>query len=154
MRAKIWVQLGKLTFWLGWPVLWFYLRHGWRTRVLVVADDQLLMVKSWLGSGSWGLPGGGLHNGEQPKAGALRELREETGLKLKPNQLKLLYQDRALYHGLSFRYYCFVVELSKVQAIHKQYLEISQAAWRPINELSQAEVTGACWQALTAWKQA
>jgi 8-oxo-dGTP diphosphatase len=31
------------------------------------------------GAGLWTLPGGGLHFGEDPEAGALREVREETG---------------------------------------------------------------------------
>jgi ADP-ribose pyrophosphatase YjhB (NUDIX family) len=30
--------------------------------------------------GAWTLPGGGIHFGEHPEAGALRELQEETGL--------------------------------------------------------------------------
>ena len=30
--------------------------------------------------GAWTLPGGGIHHGEHPEEGALRELHEETGL--------------------------------------------------------------------------
>jgi ADP-ribose pyrophosphatase YjhB (NUDIX family) len=32
------------------------------------------------GTGLWTLPGGGLHFGEEPRAGAIREVEEETGL--------------------------------------------------------------------------
>ena len=38
------------------------------------------MSESTLSPGSWTLPGGGLDFGEDPEAGALRELGEETGL--------------------------------------------------------------------------
>jgi 8-oxo-dGTP diphosphatase len=44
---------------------------------------QVLLVRIAVGypaAGKWTLPGGGLHFGEHPEAGALRELAEETGL--------------------------------------------------------------------------
>ncbi|MEO8784767.1 MAG: NUDIX hydrolase [Candidatus Saccharimonadales bacterium] len=153
MRKKVWPQLGKLTFWLGWPALWVYLRIGWRTRILVVADGKLLLVKSWLGTSQWGLPGGGLHAKEEPVAGALRELKEETSLKLNPDQLKFLYKGKAHHHGLGFRYWCYVVELPKPLPIRKQQLEITNVAWRPIANLAEDSVTGETWAALAAWKQ-
>ena len=154
MRHRTWPQLGKLTFWLSWPGLWVYLRIGWRTRLVVVADGQLLMVKSWLGTDSWGLPGGGLHRKEQPVSGALRELSEETGLKLKPPQLKLLYKGWARYHGLGFKYWCYGAELPKPTTLRRQHLEITNVAWRPLSELTEETVTGDVWAALMAWKQA
>ncbi len=39
-------------------------------KVLVVKEDQ----------DTWSLPGGGLHHGEQPQEGILRELKEELGV--------------------------------------------------------------------------
>lgn len=150
---RVWPQLGKIVFWLSWPALWVYLRIGWRTRVLVVADGKLLMVKSWLGTNQWGLPGGGLHKNEDPTAGALRELREETGVKLKADQLKFLYKGKAQHHGLGFRYWCYVAELPKSVPIHKQQLEITNVAWRPIVSLTEDSLTGESREALMAWKQ-
>ncbi len=42
------------------------------------------------GEGTWTMPGGKLDFGEDLKKGALREVLEETGLKLKPKDLKLI----------------------------------------------------------------
>ncbi|MEK7426482.1 MAG: NUDIX domain-containing protein [Actinomycetota bacterium] len=47
-------------------------RHPDRCRVMVFERSD--------GAGSWQLPQGGLDAGEEPLAGAWRELREETGL--------------------------------------------------------------------------
>jgi ADP-ribose pyrophosphatase YjhB (NUDIX family) len=50
---------------------------------LCVREGQLLLARMASGrvdAGRWTLPGGGLAWGEDPAAGALRELAEETGL--------------------------------------------------------------------------
>ncbi len=51
---------------------------------LIVDDSrQILLVRiapGYAAVGQWTLPGGGLNFGEEPAAGALRELQEETGL--------------------------------------------------------------------------
>ena len=51
--------------------------------VCVDADDRLLLCRLSAvteAPGSWTLPGGGIDFGEHPERGAVRELREETGL--------------------------------------------------------------------------
>ena len=60
-----------------WRIAKPYLRG---CRVLALDDEgRVLLVRHAYGSGWWMAPGGGLSRGEAPIAGALRELREETG---------------------------------------------------------------------------
>jgi 8-oxo-dGTP pyrophosphatase MutT (NUDIX family) len=49
-------------------------------------EGQLLLLRQPPGPG-WSLPGGLLDRFEEPAAGALRELAEETGVRLEPSQL-------------------------------------------------------------------
>ena len=50
---------------------------------ILVEDGKVLLVKEVLRERSrWNLPGGGLEPGETIEAGLIRELREETGLRL------------------------------------------------------------------------
>lgn len=47
--------------------------------VILSRAPRVLLVQKW--DGRWGLPGGGIRRGESPRAAALRELEEETGLR-------------------------------------------------------------------------
>ncbi len=52
--------------------------------VIVVKDDRLLLLKRKAvhGAGTWSTPGGHLEFGESPEACAVREVEEETGVKI------------------------------------------------------------------------
>ncbi len=63
--------------------------------VLVVHERRLLLVRrafepyqDW-----WDVPGGFLHDGEHPEAGAMREIREETGLTVRLTGLVGIFMD-------------------------------------------------------------
>jgi len=151
---KLWQKIGNLAFWLSYPLLQVYLRIGWRTRVLVIHEEHLLVVKGWLGNGrQWQLPGGGVHHGEPHAEAACREVFEETGVKAKPNDLKLLYQDRSRQHGLSVRYSCYALIMQTRAAVQKQAIEITEIAWLPLLEITKANATKETYQAVQTWLQ-
>ncbi len=69
---------------------------------------RVLLIRHSYGSGNWMLPGGGIARRETPLAAALRELAEETGLKLsQPRCLMVL--EEALY-GTVNRVHMFIGE--------------------------------------------
>jgi 8-oxo-dGTP pyrophosphatase MutT (NUDIX family) len=147
-----WKKLGILSYWLSWPGLYLYLRFSRRTRVVIVYKDKVLLVKGWLGSGKWILPGGGLHKKEQPAAGAAREVREETGIDISAEDLE--YFGDAVYknHGFRFRYYRFFVELSKTAALKPQKGEITEIAWVKMDTLSVKNTDVEALRCIDAWR--
>ncbi len=59
--------------------------------VIFNREGKVLLLKrarSKRNGGRWEVPGGSLRYGESPRRGALRELREETGFKLTPLDLR------------------------------------------------------------------
>lgn len=70
-------------------------RFVWRDTPVVAAvavvdpDDGVFLQRRAVqpGEGNWGFPAGFLDYGERPRAGAARELREETGLVVDPGDL-------------------------------------------------------------------
>jgi len=148
---KVWRLSGHIAFWLSYPLLMIYLRLGKRTRVLIIVDDEVLVVEGWLGAGHWSLPGGGLHRGEDPIIGALREVHEETGIKLQSESLEFLYETTEQTKGLKFQYYCFAVKLPLKPAITKQPGEIINIDWVPLKDISQANASPDTYHAVQAW---
>lgn len=65
--------------------------HGAKL-VLTCGDGLLLLLRDDIPTiqwpGHWDLPGGGREGDETPEACALRELEEETGLRLAPERLR------------------------------------------------------------------
>ena len=127
---KLWQIVGVVSFWLTWPGLWVVLRGSRRTRVIINYKDEVLLVKRWLGSGAWLLPGGGLRRSEATLDGAIRETAEETGIDLKPHQLNLVGEYAVREYGISFRIVVFRTNLTARRALQPPKLEITDAAWQ------------------------
>jgi 8-oxo-dGTP diphosphatase len=63
---------------------------------LIVQDKRVLLVRRGIEPyrGYWDIPGGFLAPGEHPRDGMLREVREETGLKVRVVRFLGVYMDR------------------------------------------------------------
>lgn len=96
-------------FWFG-----FIKAAGLDKRVACVAvfrDGKMLMGKR-KDNGRWTQPGGHLEPGEDPRAGAARELFEEAGIKLDPEVLKPLASKTVKKpDGKTIKVYAFVAHV-------------------------------------------
>lgn len=107
-----------------------------RTRVAVVLNDhEVLLVKNWLGSQQWTLPGGGIKRGETPLQCAVRELFEETGLVVEPSEL-------------SFVGYMTNTGLPRAVMVYRINLNDSDSA-ATIPDSARHEITHLAWHPLT-----
>jgi 8-oxo-dGTP pyrophosphatase MutT (NUDIX family) len=148
---KLGLIVGKIAFWVSWPALWVYLKQRERTRALILCGNEFLVLRGWLGSGDWSLPGGGLHKGENSLQGVLREVQEETGIALYEHDVTFLSHMRSSRHGLSYAYDCFVVELAEKPAIKLQKLELADYAWVPLKN-PQIHLSEDARQVLARWQ--
>lgn len=136
-------HIGKALYRLGKPVINIIFRYGAvRTRIFVVVNDEVLVIKNWIGTGSWSLPGGGLHPYEDPAEAAARELHEEVGIVIRARELELLTPEPIqLSHGTSsFRCMAYRLNLAKKPAVVPRKTEISDTKWIKRDALAQADV--------------
>ena len=119
----------------------------------MASDDEVLLVRGWLGDGKWGLPGGGIHKGEDSLTGALRELHEETGIRLKPEQMKFLGSSVASTSGLRFHYDRYAAVLPERPAVKPQRLEIISAEWIPVSKVNEKNADTTTINTLNRWNK-
>ncbi|MFZ1323763.1 MAG: NUDIX hydrolase [Candidatus Saccharimonadales bacterium] len=134
-------KIGTIVFWAAWPFWFVYFKvNHRRSRVLVIADGKVLLLKGWLSSGKWGLPGGGAARAETPAAAAVRELHEEAGILAAGPALCPLGRRRHSQAGLGYTASYFLLELQAVPALHLRWYEIASAAWVPLGETKQLQL--------------
>lgn len=134
--------LGIAVFWLGWPLWFFYFRLSPpRSRVFVVHDGKTLLLKTWLGNGSWGTPGGGSKRGEALADAAIRELAEEVGIAAAPEDLQPLGSCMHKGDGLKFEMSFYLLVLDRMPDIRLQKSEISDAGWFGRAELERMKLS-------------
>ena len=85
---------------------------------------QVVLVKLAYGSNNWAQPGGALERDEDPEAGVLREIREETGFEAKVTAFVGTY-----------------VGVSRADIVlHFEAVTINRGAWLPNGEISDVGV--------------
>ncbi|HSX35720.1 MAG TPA: NUDIX hydrolase [Patescibacteria group bacterium] len=134
MRSTF-LTLGRITYWLAWPLFKVYLGRSIRSRIVIVHKHKVLLIKSWISPGWWELPGGGLHRNEDARIGVCRETYEETGLTLQPADLKDHGTAEFNTYGHHYPYHIFSIQLRKEPAVRLRWYEIAEASWQDIKEL-------------------
>jgi 8-oxo-dGTP pyrophosphatase MutT (NUDIX family) len=150
---KLWHTIGRIAFFACIPLLHIYLRSHKRTRVLVVSEDKVLLVKGWLGSGKWILPGGGRHYGESAESAVLRELQEETGIVLNEDALQDIGEAHFAHYGLRYTYQQFITTLPKPITPKLRRLEIIDAVWMPLADINDTIVDRDVMALVQEWKR-
>lgn len=112
------------------------------SHVLLMADtDPGIPGSRW-----WVTPGGGIDAGETPRRAAVRELAEETGLQVSPEQLLGPVAVRDVVHGYSdqvlHQHESFFVlvtprfEVDTAGQTEGEQLTMAGHAWHPLEELA------------------
>lgn len=78
--------------------------HKLGAGVIVLEDNKILLIKDEKG---WGLPKGGTEFGESFMETALREGREETGYKIKANEVAFITEFKSKKFGNYLQVYYF-----------------------------------------------
>jgi 8-oxo-dGTP diphosphatase len=118
----------------------------------VIRDDagRLLLVRRGHapGLGLWSLPGGRVEAGETDAQALIRELREETGLKVEPTALLGSVERPAADDGtFLIRDYAAVVTGGSLAAGD----DAADVRWVSVEELASLPLTPGLIEALTSW---
>lgn len=151
---KAWAIFGRIMYILAWPALYLLFKGTKRTRVIVSCGDRVLFVKDWLGTGSWKLPGGGIHKNEDPTEAAIRELREETGIEVSKSELTKIDDCEINESEMPYRCFVYATKIANTKVkIKRQKMEISDIAWLNVDKYDELNISKATRQLLRLWRQ-
>lgn len=118
---------------IAWRIVGnFHRTPAKRTRVAVIHDEHLLVIQNITNFRNWTLPGGGYYRSETPAECAARELREELGIDLSPEQLVPAGE----HSDHPYRFDTFVATISERPDLQLSW-EIAHAKWVPVAELPE-----------------
>lgn len=128
-------RFGRIIYYLVRPAIHVLLRGSRRAYVVIEHDGKILVVKNFLGSGKWHLPGGGCHKNESYASAAVREVNEEVGLVIEESALHALSASE-IFAKRAFRYSLFQFILQEPVSLRLDQIEIIEASWVHPSELT------------------
>jgi 8-oxo-dGTP pyrophosphatase MutT (NUDIX family) len=147
----LWEKFGRALYWAVWPAIWAYIQmNPPRTRLALTHKGKVLLVKDWLGSGEWTLPGGGLKRREAAEEGAVRELMEETSILLTPDSLKSLGSFRVKTNGIPVRIAGFWNEAKTAPDVTPRKGELIGFMWADADQLKKLPLSTTARSVLAA----
>lgn len=125
---------------LSYPLSGHLIHNSRRSRVIVIVDGSVLLIRGTFGKQQWGLPGGGMHRGEDQYHAAARELREETNVVVDPADLGLagevrLPKNRRWPVANIHFFECKLASKPETKIIKP--LEIFEIGWFPLQRLPE-----------------
>lgn len=147
----LWRATGRIGGYLLAIPIWAVAHFTTRTRVLVVCKGEVLLVQGWLSTGSWLAPGGGVRSHETARQAAQRELFEETGIRVKPQELQSLGRMRQT-KGYVYPFEGYVLELLSKPKLALPPTEINEARWVRPDQLATLRVHQHISLLLSAWQ--
>lgn len=130
-------RFGRFIFAVIKPFLRFFMSDKLRTRALITNNGNVLLLRNWVGSQRWTLPGGGTHSGEAPKQGLKRELIEELGLDLDMEKFKQILNTQQHEETVDFPIAVFEIRIQKLPALAVNRPEIIEAKWFDAEKLPE-----------------
>lgn len=128
--GRVWRLCGRILYRVAWPGIYIIIRtQPPRTRVVLMHKNHILVIKDWLGSGNWTLPGGGLYQQEQAARGAIRELMEETGIRMRASELHKSGEYFVRSHGIPMTILGYYVEVDERPNIELRKWEVCDHQW-------------------------
>lgn len=145
-------KFGVVVFWLTWPATYMIVKNTVRARVMLVYGDEVLLAKVWHGTGQWGLPGGGVNNGEAINEAAVREVLEEVSLRINKEELIDLGQAKHRVYGIPYTGQYYLLRLSERPKAVAKMPEISEVAWVKTEDAQRYHLGQDSKYALSAYK--
>jgi 8-oxo-dGTP pyrophosphatase MutT (NUDIX family) len=144
------VPLARLVVRMGARAIALYNRvfhpHVRGVGVFVRHEDRLLLVRSTYQSW-WGLPGGRVDRGEDSRAAAARELREETELAVAPDALTPLGDLQLEHNNIRDHVSFFELRCELEPSVQSDGAEIAELRWARDEELRALRL----WPPLREW---
>lgn len=136
MFYKPYVYLGKSFHKVLLPFL--SLGKEKRLRIAVLnGNNEILLVRNWLGQQNWSLPGGGSKTSEKPEQAGARELYEETGLHIAADRLRYLTSYPCYESSKPFEVDVYSTSLQEesYSLSNKRRFEIIEKKWHSVAAL-------------------
>jgi 8-oxo-dGTP diphosphatase len=137
-------------------------RVVWRNPVpgtqLAVCDaDEVLLIRRARdpGRGDWALPGGHMEADESPEVAAVRELEEETGVRIDPDAIQVVGTNNAMLDGerysVTFGFAAARADAEEEVVAGTDAVEARFVPWDAVDELEVWDYSRPLVDAARAW---